>query len=74
MYNLVYIIPFLTSLFRSNKGKNKGKIRVKRENGAQECRKFKGSGKRSGWDSNPRYVAVHLISSQGRYDHFDTAP
>ena len=29
---------------------------------------------RSGWDSNPRYVAVHLISSQGRYDHFDTAP
>ena len=29
---------------------------------------------RSGWDSNPRTVARHLISSQGRYDHFDTAP
>ena len=29
---------------------------------------------RSGWDSNPRDVAVKLISSQPRYDHFDTAP
>ena len=28
---------------------------------------------RSGWDSNPRDVAVKLISSQPRYDHFDTA-
>lgn len=26
------------------------------------------------WDSNPRYVAVQLISSQPRYDHFDTSP
>ena len=26
------------------------------------------------WDSNPRYLAVHLISSQARYDHFDTPP
>ena len=26
------------------------------------------------WDSNPRTVARHLISSQGRYDHFDTPP
>ena len=25
-------------------------------------------------DSNPRYVAVQLISSQSRYDHFDTLP
>ena len=29
---------------------------------------------RSGWDSNPRRVAPQLISSQSRYDHFDTAP
>ena len=29
---------------------------------------------RSGWDSNPRDVAVKLISSQPRYDRFDTAP
>ena len=29
---------------------------------------------RSGWDSNPRNLAVQLISSQSRYDHFDTAP
>ena len=28
---------------------------------------------RSGWDSNPRAVARKLISSQPRYDHFDTA-
>ena len=29
---------------------------------------------RSGWDSNPRYREVQLISSQSRYDHFDIAP
>ena len=29
---------------------------------------------RKRWDSNPRTVARHLISSQGRYDHFDTLP
>ena len=29
---------------------------------------------RSGWDSNPREVALKLISNQPRYDHFDTAP
>ncbi len=29
---------------------------------------------RSGWDSNPRDLSVQLISSQPRYDHFDTAP
>ena len=28
---------------------------------------------RSGWDSNPRAVTRKLISSQPRYDHFDTA-
>ena len=33
-----------------------------------------GSYWRSGWDSNPRALAGYLISSQGRYDHFDTAP
>ena len=27
-----------------------------------------------GWDSNPRALAGYLISSQGRYDHFDTPP
>ena len=26
------------------------------------------------WDSNPRTVARQLISSQSRYDHFDTSP
>ena len=29
---------------------------------------------RSGWDSNPRALARKLISSQPRYDLFDTAP
>ena len=29
---------------------------------------------RRGWDSNPRAVARKLISSQPRYDHFDTSP
>ena len=26
------------------------------------------------WDSNPRGDSTYLISSQGRYDHFDTPP
>ena len=29
---------------------------------------------RSGWDSNPRAREDYLISSQARYDHFDTPP
>ena len=29
---------------------------------------------RRGWDSNPRSFARKLISSQPRYDHFDTSP
>ena len=29
---------------------------------------------RKRWDSNPRTVARQLISSQSRYDHFDTTP
>ena len=33
-----------------------------------------GSSWRTGWDSNPRALADYLISSQGRYDHFDTCP
>ena len=28
---------------------------------------------RTGWDSNPREIALKLISSQPRYDRFDTA-
>ena len=29
---------------------------------------------RKRWDSNPRALADNLISSQARYDHFDTLP
>lgn len=29
---------------------------------------------RKRWDSNPRAREGYLISSQARYDHFDTAP
>ena len=29
---------------------------------------------RSEWDSNPRAREGYLISSQARYDHFDTPP
>ncbi len=36
---------------------------------------FKGSAFwRRRWDSNPRGLSPYLISSQGRYDHFDTPP
>ena len=45
-------------------------IKTKPAFGQSKC----GSFWRSGWDSNPRTVARHLISSQGRYDHFDTTP
>ena len=34
----------------------------------------KGDDWRRRWDSNPRALADYLISSQGRYDHFDTSP
>ena len=29
---------------------------------------------RRGWDSNPCAISRKLISSQPRYDHFDTSP
>ena len=29
---------------------------------------------RIGWDSNPRVLSYNLISSQPRYDRFDTFP
>ena len=38
-----------------------------------ECIYFGHSRWRSGRDSNPREVSLKLISSQPRYDHFDTA-
>lgn len=36
--------------------------------------RFTGFEWRRRWDSNPRNLAVQLISSQSRYDHFDTSP
>ena len=66
--------PFLTAFIVSSKGKSKGKIRVKRKSRTLEALQIKGPAMRSGWDSNPRDVAVKLISSQPRYDRFDTAP
>ena len=35
---------------------------------------FSGVFWRRRWDSNPRRLSPHLISSQARYDHFDTSP
>ena len=35
---------------------------------------FSASSKRRRWDSNPRALTDNLISSQARYDHFDTSP
>ena len=35
---------------------------------------FQGFRWRRGWDSNPCAIARKLISSQPRYDHFDTSP
>ena len=35
---------------------------------------FQGFHWRRGWDSNPCAIARKLISSQPRYDHFDTSP
>ena len=36
--------------------------------------RFTGFEWRRRWDSNPRTLADQLISSQSRYDHFDTSP
>ena len=57
--------------FRAKQGKfeqNKKKIRVYRKPANPHDW-------RTGWDSNPRAgVTDKLISSQPRYDHFDTRP
>lgn len=41
---------------------------------SQQTLEFTGFFWRKRWDSNPRTLAGNLISSQGRYDHFDTLP
>ena len=38
------------------------------------CIFFVNASWRRRWDSNPRALAGYLISSQARYDHFDTPP
>ena len=55
---------------------NPARDRMRREKGEKKPAntRFTGFEWRSGWDSNPRNLAVQLISSQSRYDHFDTAP
>ena len=53
---------------------------MKSSNNAEKQRKkpantrFTGFRWRKRWDSNPRTLADQLISSQSRYDHFDTLP
>ena len=58
MYNLVYK---LSRFLRALSAPIRVKIRVKRKNGTQECRKFKGSGMRSGWDSNSIFGVFGMI-------------
>ena len=64
------LLPSLRSslLFESHKEKTKHLQSKCFCMGAATCRW------RKRWDSNPRYISVYLISSQGRYDHFDTLP
>ena len=43
------------------------------KNPASFAKKLAGTWRKR-WDSNPRGLSPNLISSQGRYDHFDTLP
>ena len=55
---------------------NPARDRMRREKGEKKPAntRFTGFEWRRRWDSNPRTLADQLISSQSRYDHFDTSP
>ena len=69
-------IPITVKGEREKLTENPVRDRMKREKNRKKPAntRFTGFEWRSGWDSNPRNLAVQLISSQSRYDHFDTAP
>lgn len=50
------------------------KSRIRRMEKQKPRESLSGLINRRRWDSNPRALAGYLISSQGRYDHFDTPP
>ena len=56
------------------KNAGSGTVGVQTRMGIKKPLDLQGVWWRSGWDSNPRGVAAKLISSQPRYDRFDTAP
>ena len=62
--------PILTPFQRENR-KIQG---VGQKRKVQQTLEFTGLFWRRGWDSNPCAIARKLISSQPRYDHFDTSP
>ena len=51
-----------------------GLLRTKKEKPAAGKTGYWRTFWRKRWDSNPRTLADQLISSQSRYDHFDTLP
>ena len=59
------------SLFLAWKKCSFGKVRIKK---SPENPVFSRLLWRRGWDSNPCALSRKLISSQPRYDHFDTSP
>ena len=70
------VLPITVKGEREKLTENPVRDRMKREKNRKKPAntRFTGFEWRSGWDSNPRNLAVQLISSQSRYDHFDTAP
>ncbi len=70
------VLPITVKGERENLTENSARDRMRREKDRKKPAntRFTGFEWRSGWDSNPRNLAVQLISSQSRYDHFDTAP
>ena len=62
--------PILTPFQRENR-KIQGAGQKRK---VQQTLEFTGLFWRRGWDSNPCAIARKLISSQPRYDHFDTSP
>ena len=59
---------------KRQKHKNQGRRFFAEQKEPLKTLGFQGFRWRRGWDSNPCDVAVKLISSQLRYDHFDTSP
>ena len=73
---LPHVLPSTNKEERKKLMRNLSRDRMKRRKARKKPTntRFTGLRWRRRWDSNPRTLADQLISSQSRYDHFDTSP